>query len=391
MRLRFSLTSFLILLVVFCKAQENAIYCHDIDSTYTECYRFNKLNRTFVHEICDTRVIEFWTGKGTYKETKRQYILSYNAPPMEYIRYTTKSTIANDSAKVYWLEMDSSIGSLKVIGRDSTDKVVFTGHSDFIDSFIYIPRHLCNLGYTYTGYWGSQEIATLKVDTNTDEVILHKHHPFFHSIYATHAVLNKTKGGLNANLYWSKQTAFFKLSTPPPPPVSFTNAACFRNRNHTIAELLKGFPFSGASTIKLVAFEAKHARVPLDKNGVLVDSSCKQILVLSQKQIDSLVDLLYNYNYSDSLTVKRVTVSACYEPRHAILFYNNDGKLFAYLEICFECTEIASNIRIDAFGDFCEGKYELLENFFRQSGITFFSKDDKTSGFRKEAEYPTSE
>jgi hypothetical protein len=31
---------------------------------------------------------------------------------------------------------------------------------------------------------------------------------------------------------------------------------------------------------------------------------------------------------------------ACYEPRHGIVFYNNQNALIGYIEICFECSQI---------------------------------------------------
>jgi hypothetical protein len=47
------------------------------------------------------------------------------------------------------------------------------------------------------------------------------------------------------------------------------------------------------------------------------------------------------------------------------------GKTFAYIELCFECMgHRVSSTRVNT-GDFCEQKYELLENFFKDSGILF--------------------
>jgi hypothetical protein len=60
----------------------------------------------------------------------------------------------------------------------------------------------------------------------------------------------------------------------------------------------------------------------------------------------------------------------CYQPRNAILFYDKDGDLLEYLEICFTCdgrrlSWEAKNI------DWCGTKYKNLIQIFRQNGIEF--------------------
>lgn len=94
----------------------------------------------------------------------------------------------------------------------------------------------------------------------------------------------------------------------------------------------------------------------------------KKIVILSSSSRDSLSNILFNSKYLGHIRMSPEV--KCYQPRNAILFYDKEGNLLEYLEICFNCSGRRlswnnSNI------DWCDSKYEKLGQLFRQSGIKF--------------------
>lgn len=61
--------------------------------------------------------------------------------------------------------------------------------------------------------------------------------------------------------------------------------------------------------------------------------------------------------------------ASCFNPRNAILFYDNRGNVYEKFIICFECERYRTDHEDINFGDFCEGKWELLKAFFKSAGI----------------------
>ncbi|TZF99144.1 hypothetical protein FW781_04245 (plasmid) [Chryseobacterium panacisoli] len=90
---------------------------------------------------------------------------------------------------------------------------------------------------------------------------------------------------------------------------------------------------------------------------------------LTLSEISELTDVIYNT--CDKYYFKSVSSSGCFFPRNAILFYDEDDKIFAYFEICFECSGIESSPRniLDPFKT-CEYLYPDLQKFFKSKGLT---------------------
>lgn len=78
---------------------------------------------------------------------------------------------------------------------------------------------------------------------------------------------------------------------------------------------------------------------------------------LCQDQFEYLFDLLYNSEISSSR-------SACYNPRHGIIFYNSIGEICGYIEICFECTQMYSFPETPNLGPPESEKFEELKQLF---------------------------
>lgn len=100
----------------------------------------------------------------------------------------------------------------------------------------------------------------------------------------------------------------------------------------------------------------------------------KEIITLSTSQIDSLTNIFFNYNFgrAENGIGSPDPDVACYKPRHAILFFKKkaDVEPFAYFEVCLECQYAKTFPKQYELGNFCRGKYGLLREYFRQTGIT---------------------
>ncbi len=123
-------------------------------------------------------------------------------------------------------------------------------------------------------------------------------------------------------------------------------------------------PFNQEDSVVLVSFGSS-GRAPL----VLEDGALKHPVFLNKVNLNDqqkadLFEILFHYRQKDSN--KFPAIRDCYEPRHAIIFYEEKQPI-AFYEICFEC----ENRRISEYmGDWCEGKLGMLEKFFQKSGFT---------------------
>lgn len=59
-------------------------------------------------------------------------------------------------------------------------------------------------------------------------------------------------------------------------------------------------------------------------------------------------------------------VLMCYEPRHAVLFYNEKKEIIAVHEICFECKKTIVGIYTSRYH---ESQTELFKHYFRKYGL----------------------
>jgi hypothetical protein len=149
------------------------------------------------------------------------------------------------------------------------------------------------------------------------------------------------------------------------------NRSCLFRNKYTVSQRRAFYPFYKASTIKLVSFPCKEEGIcGLPKNGNRVlFNQLKEIKTLSLAQVDELTNILYNYSFRGKFDFE--IEKLCYKPRNAILFFDDKGKSFAYIELCFECRHSEPSSPKIKLGDNCAGKYQLLQNFFAKSGITY--------------------
>jgi len=145
---------------------------------------------------------------------------------------------------------------------------------------------------------------------------------------------------------------------------------CFKRNNFTFKQRLNNYPFNITKSVMLISFEDTSNYLPLKTSPF---SKFKETKSLNSVQIDSLTNLLYNFGVKGSTF--KYTPAACYVPRNAILFLNSKGKVFEFIEICFEChrTRVSSK-RIDD-GISCNQKFNILKSYFIRQGIKYGTTD----------------
>ncbi len=92
-----------------------------------------------------------------------------------------------------------------------------------------------------------------------------------------------------------------------------------------------------------------------------------QIKTLTIPQIEKVSDILYN-TCSRLTSNCSETIRGCYFPRNAILFFDENDKVFEYLEICFEC-KVKETFRKMEHLDLSDYMYKDLEQYFNDIGI----------------------
>lgn len=159
---------------------------------------------------------------------------------------------------------------------------------------------------------------------------------------------------------------------PPTPDDFHDDPKCYHNGHLSKNERRQIFPFNQAASVKIISFHSKLGKTPI-QNDTIVTSKTIEIKPLTEKQIDQLTDILYNYNYSKKTNLISFTETGCYAPRHAIVFCNKSKQVISYIEICLECKKVISLLPQESLGTFCSGKFDLLRKFAASIGVKHFT------------------
>jgi hypothetical protein len=157
------------------------------------------------------------------------------------------------------------------------------------------------------------------------------------------------------------------------------NHNCIRKINKTFTARLKNYPFSISTQIQFVSFMGSSRTVDHEivytndslprLNDTVCYSKLHEIKTLTFSQVDKLTDILYNYGYRGVIYTMSETM--CYNPRNAILFLDSTGKVFEFIEICFECDKTRESSDKISLGDLCDQKMSMLKDLFKKIGIEF--------------------
>jgi hypothetical protein len=167
--------------------------------------------------------------------------------------------------------------------------------------------------------------------------------------------------------------------TPAEQKMDDENRNCIHRAQYTVQQRRQFYPFNQAAKVRLVSFNGESDsslalfwHMPTIK-GKVDYSRLKEIKSLTGQEIDSLTDILYNVSWRGPFFTYQE--ACCFKPRNAILFIDSTGNTFAYIELCFECNNFSFSSKKIKAVSFCEGKYELLRDFFIKRDIQYGTKN----------------
>ncbi len=173
---------------------------------------------------------------------------------------------------------------------------------------------------------------------------------------------------------------FRKLDTLPPSAggypksvlkIEAENHKCVKLPKKSLSTILQKYPFNKTAQIQLVSFKGPNLPV---QNDTVCFSKLNEIKTLTLSEIDSLTNIMYNIGFGG--TILLIKEMSCYDPRNAILFVDSSGKIFEFIEICFECRQtVSSSDEID-FGEACNEKFNLIKKQFLQAGIKYGTQEN---------------
>lgn len=171
-----------------------------------------------------------------------------------------------------------------------------------------------------------------------------------------------------------------KLSIEEQDVLMEQNSHCLHTNKYNSAQRKQFYPFNQTAFISLISFQDTisefSSHLPV-KDGVLDMGMVKEEVKLSLADIDKLTDLFYNLGYTSKKYGVIESRMSCYDPHNAILFFNKDRKVKAYIEICFDCHRTRSSSENIHFGENCTEKFDKLKDFFTSMGVKFVSENHK--------------
>lgn len=154
------------------------------------------------------------------------------------------------------------------------------------------------------------------------------------------------------------------------------NYGCLTVDKYTAVERRQFYPFNEAKQVWVVSFEKKSSdlenHLPMQNDTVCINR-LHEIKVLNLQQVDTLTNILFNIGYKGKIIYN--TAPACYNPYNAILFIDEKGSVFEWLEIYFECGYFNVSSEKMELGEFCREKYAMLEKIFKDWGIKLLMEE----------------
>ncbi|MCD0469043.1 hypothetical protein [Flavobacterium sp. JAS] len=142
----------------------------------------------------------------------------------------------------------------------------------------------------------------------------------------------------------------------------------------------RDFPLKNYSKIELVSYynrvcwdtkykgESQTYKILVDNYKLTFDSTMiQERVVLNKIQEKELLNLIV----CDTCTLEQIE-SACYNPRHMILFRDAKNRIIAYNEFCIECNASSNSLNLDGFQKYC---YSDMGALFKKFGIKLFIED----------------
>ncbi|HVW12808.1 MAG TPA: hypothetical protein VHB54_03250 [Mucilaginibacter sp.] len=201
------------------------------------------------------------------------------------------------------------------------------------------------------------------------------------------------------NTHHKKHTNWARaIGQPPDSQPYYTD--CVFTHQYTIAQRLRKYPFNKAAKILAISYDGS-AEPNVDINigddttkevkrkphglifhsDTLDMSNLFEIKQLTPEEINRLTNIVFNTrvripNYNPDPGTK------CFEPRNALVFYNKEGKVFDYIEVCFECMNYESKSnKLFLTSAYCNQQFDLIKKFLTDIGIKFGTTTTDASKF----------
>ncbi|MGZ3820711.1 MAG: hypothetical protein ACXVJN_07170 [Mucilaginibacter sp.] len=165
---------------------------------------------------------------------------------------------------------------------------------------------------------------------------------------------------------------------------------CVFVNKYSIAQRLKKYPYSKAVKILAVSYHVwggPDADIRLETeeikpktkdttglqiiNDSLDYSKLIEVKKLNKQQVNRLTNIIFNTDYKVIDYINEDDPNGCFNPRNALIFFDRNGKVFDYIEICFECNTFYSKSERIQIGTKCIQKYALLKKYFISLGIKY--------------------
>lgn len=181
----------------------------------------------------------------------------------------------------------------------------------------------------------------------------------------------------------------------------------FGQKKFSMNEIMKSYPFNKTTKVKIISYNTDFVsefRTPLPPIGKDVDSLMIKKIIAEQTFPIKLENILGNENMDGIKQTKTLNlqenfelskllyntcgkfrndvreISKCFFPRNAVLFFDENDRVFEILEICFDCYRMKFNSEKSLeINGMCDNFYLKLENFYNSKGLK-----TKHKGFNNE-------
>ena len=127
------------------------------------------------------------------------------------------------------------------------------------------------------------------------------------------------------------------------------------------------YPFNKAKKVLLISFidSTATAEYYSKYNKITEMSIAKTSVELTPDAIDLLTKIIYNIGFKQESLIKTVSeVDPCPALKNAIVFVDEAGKPFEYIELFFGCDQVELSSKQVTIGERCSNKMYLLKTFF---------------------------
>ena len=131
-------------------------------------------------------------------------------------------------------------------------------------------------------------------------------------------------------------------------------------------------PFLTAAKVQVISYPNRRLWDSLERyNRIVLDGllnfdqeKIKESKFLTEPQKQKAFDILYNMKCEGDMA------AACYDPRHAFIFFDLKGNPSTYLEVCFECSNYNIGNGFD-LNTSCPEKWGKLYALVKEAGIKY--------------------